>query len=168
MTVGEKIQYYRKREQMSQEELAHRLLVSRQTVSQWENGQTLPTIDNLMRLCEIFEISVDDLLFDPKPTEDASPTPAASAEALAPTRKKSRKSDRALRTSSLFVFLSCFDGLICGLLMLGLLLIDSIPSSSVFAISLVCASLPLACLIFGIVFCDRGEFIRKNIIFCNI
>ena len=164
MTVGEKIQYYRKREQMSQEELAHRLLVSRQTVSQWENGQTLPTIDNLMRLCEIFEISVDDLLFDPKPTEDASPTPAASAEALAPTRKKSRKSDRALRTSSLFVFLSCFDGLICGLLMLGLLLIDSIPSSSVFAISLVCASLPLACLIFGIVFCDRGEFIRKNII----
>ncbi len=63
MTVGERIQAYRKEVGLSQEELGQRLLVSRQTVSLWETGQTLPTIDNLMRLREIFGVSVDDLLF---------------------------------------------------------------------------------------------------------
>lgn len=62
MTVGEKIQYYRKQLGLSQEELGQKLLVSRQTISLWENGQTAPTIDNLIRLKEIFDVSVDDVL----------------------------------------------------------------------------------------------------------
>lgn len=62
MTIGEKIQFYRKKNGMSQEELGQKLLVSRQTVSLWETGQTLPTIDNLIRLREIFGVSVDELL----------------------------------------------------------------------------------------------------------
>lgn len=62
MTTGEKIQYYRKKLGLSQEELGQKLLVSRQTVSLWENGQTAPTIDNLVRLKEIFGVSVDELL----------------------------------------------------------------------------------------------------------
>lgn len=62
MTISEKIQFYRKNAGLSQEELAKTLLVSRQTISLWENGQTLPTIDNLVRLKEIFGISLDDML----------------------------------------------------------------------------------------------------------
>ena len=62
MTVGEKIQFYRKRAGLSQEELGQQLLVSRQTVSLWETGQTLPTLDNLSRLRSIFGVSVDELL----------------------------------------------------------------------------------------------------------
>ncbi|MBE6938062.1 MAG: helix-turn-helix transcriptional regulator, partial [Ruminococcaceae bacterium] len=62
MTVGEKIQAYRKQLGMSQEELGQKLLVSRQTISLWENDQTVPTIDNLLRLSDIFEISVDEIL----------------------------------------------------------------------------------------------------------
>jgi len=62
MTVGEKIQKYRKSLGLSQEELGQKLLVSRQTISLWEKDQTVPTIDNLMRLSEIFEISVDEIL----------------------------------------------------------------------------------------------------------
>lgn len=62
MTVGEKIQYYRKEKQLSQEDLGRLLMVSRQTVSLWENDQTLPTIDNLMRLKEIFGVSIDTIL----------------------------------------------------------------------------------------------------------
>ena len=50
MTVGEKIQKYRKDLGMSQEELGQKLLVSRQTISLWEKNQTVPTIDNLMLL----------------------------------------------------------------------------------------------------------------------
>jgi len=64
MKVNEKIQYYRKKAGFSQEELGKRLMVSRQTVSLWETGQTLPTLDNLVRLREIFGTSIDELLID--------------------------------------------------------------------------------------------------------
>lgn len=60
MSIGEKIAYYRKRAEMSQEELGQQLFVTRQTVSQWENDQTIPTVENLMRLCEIFKLSMND------------------------------------------------------------------------------------------------------------
>ena len=50
MTVGERIQMYRKQLGFSQEELGQKLLVSRQTISLWEKNQTVPTIDNLIRL----------------------------------------------------------------------------------------------------------------------
>lgn len=62
MTVGQRIQEHRKKNGLSQEELGGRLLVSRQTVSLWEKDQTLPTVDNLLLLKDIFGISVDELL----------------------------------------------------------------------------------------------------------
>lgn len=62
MSVGEKIQFYRKQKNLSQEQLGEMLFVSRQTVSLWEKDQTLPTIDNLLKLKEIFGVSVDELL----------------------------------------------------------------------------------------------------------
>lgn len=64
MTTGEKIQLHRKRLGLSQEQLGSELLVSRQTISQWEKNQSVPTVDNLMRLKDIFSVSVDELLFD--------------------------------------------------------------------------------------------------------
>ena len=62
MTIGEKIQSHRKRLGMSQDELGQKLHVSRQTISLWEKDQTVPTIDNLIRLKDIFGISVDEIL----------------------------------------------------------------------------------------------------------
>ena len=62
MTIGEKIQFYRKNLGLSQEELGQKLYVSRQTVSLWEKDQTVPTIDNLVQLKEIFNVSFDELL----------------------------------------------------------------------------------------------------------
>ena len=91
MTLGEKIQNYRKRDGLSQEELARLLLVSRQTVSLWETGQTYPTIDNLIRLREIFGISIDEMLVDeeqppeaPPQMPEEPPIPEAPAERKAP------------------------------------------------------------------------------------
>ena len=75
MTVGERIQQYRKRLHLSQVELGQRLLVSRQTVSQWETDQTLPTVDNLMRLKEVFGISIDTLLCGDSASEAPVKTP---------------------------------------------------------------------------------------------
>ena len=73
MTVGEKIQYYRKKNGLSQEELGKKMLVSRQTISLWEMDKTMPTIDNLLRLKEIFSVSADDLLSEGEPAEPEPP-----------------------------------------------------------------------------------------------
>lgn len=62
MTVGEKIQYYRKKQGLSQEDLGQKLMVSRQTVSLWEMDKTVPSIDNLIRLKDIFGVSIDEIL----------------------------------------------------------------------------------------------------------
>ncbi|MBR0535001.1 MAG: helix-turn-helix transcriptional regulator [Clostridia bacterium] len=78
MAVGEKIQKYRKSLGLSQEELGQKLLVSRQTISLWEKDQTVPTIDNLMRLSEIFEISVDEILHSESKEQSAEIQPNES------------------------------------------------------------------------------------------
>ena len=78
MTAGEKIQKYRKDLNLSQEELGQKLLVSRQTISLWEKDQTVPTIDNLMRLSEIFEISVDEILNSENKEQNAEIQPNES------------------------------------------------------------------------------------------
>lgn len=62
MTIGERLQQLRKEKQMSQEELGNLLLVSRQTISLWENNQTVPTVDNLIRLKEIFGVTIDSII----------------------------------------------------------------------------------------------------------
>ena len=69
MTVGEKIQYYRKKSGLSQEELGQKMLVSRRTVSLWEMDKTLPTVDNLIRLKEIYSVLKKNNLNEVEPIE---------------------------------------------------------------------------------------------------
>ena len=64
MTIGEKIYKLRNNANISQEELAERLSVSRQSVSKWEMDQALPQIDKVLMLCNLFAVSADDLLHD--------------------------------------------------------------------------------------------------------
>ncbi len=54
----------RKNKGLSQEELAIRLNVVRQTISKWEKGISVPDSDMLIKLAEVFEVSVSDLLGD--------------------------------------------------------------------------------------------------------
>ena len=60
--LSDNIKNYRKKSNMSQDELAEKLGVSRQSISLWETGQTQPTIDNIIALAKIFNISSDMLL----------------------------------------------------------------------------------------------------------
>ncbi len=83
MNIGENIQKLRKEMGLSQEELGQKILVSRQTVSQWETGQTVPSIDNLVLLKEIFGVSVDGILGEEKTVikkEDHTAKEAESSE----------------------------------------------------------------------------------------
>ena len=62
MTLGEKIMQLRVAANMTQEEMAEKLFVSRQSVSKWEMNQALPQIDKVLLLCELFNVSTDELL----------------------------------------------------------------------------------------------------------
>ena len=62
MTLGEKIAQSRKEKKLSQEELAELLQVSRQAVSKWENDLSKPDTDNLIRLADLFEIDINQLV----------------------------------------------------------------------------------------------------------
>ncbi len=62
MELGNKIKYYRGEKEFSQEELAERVYVSRQTISNWENNKSYPDINSIVLLSEVFEISIDNLI----------------------------------------------------------------------------------------------------------
>ena len=74
MTLGEKIQYYRKKNKLSQEELAARVGVSRQAVSKWELDDTTPEVDKLLALARAFGVTADELL-SPEEPKEAPPPP---------------------------------------------------------------------------------------------
>ncbi|MEY8508426.1 helix-turn-helix domain-containing protein [Lachnospiraceae bacterium 42-17] len=59
---GENLQFYRKRENMTQEQLAERLEVSRQTVSKWEAGSSFAEMEKILQLCDLFSCDMDTLL----------------------------------------------------------------------------------------------------------
>ena len=62
MDLGKKIMTMRKEKNLSQEQLAEKLNVTRQTISNWENGKFYPDIDSLVNLSRFFNVSLDDLL----------------------------------------------------------------------------------------------------------
>ncbi len=64
MNIGEKIAQLRISANISQELLAEKISVSRQSVSKWEMNQALPQIDKVLQICELFDITTDELLHD--------------------------------------------------------------------------------------------------------
>ena len=59
MTLAEKITVLRGERKLSQGDLAEKLNVSRQSVSKWETGQSVPELDKLIKLADLFGVSVD-------------------------------------------------------------------------------------------------------------
>ena len=62
MELGKQIKEHRQEAHLSQEELANRVYVSRQTISNWENDKSYPDVNSLVLLSEIFQISLDNLI----------------------------------------------------------------------------------------------------------
>ncbi len=62
MELGGQIKRHRTRLGLSQEELADRIFVTRQSVSNWENGRTYPDLQSLLRLSDLFGRSLDELI----------------------------------------------------------------------------------------------------------
>ena len=98
MILAEKITELRKKNGWSQEELAEKLDVSRQAVSKWESAQSVPDMNRVLLLSEVFGVSTDYLLKD-ELGEDASPE--------APLREEAGKTLRRVSMQEAQAFLHC-------------------------------------------------------------
>lgn len=64
MIIGETLKEKRMEQQLTQEQLSEKIFVSRKTISNWETGKTTPDIDSLIRLANLFNLSLDNLLLE--------------------------------------------------------------------------------------------------------
>lgn len=113
MALAQRLYELRKQHSLSQEQLAEQLGVSRQAISKWESGQSVPEGDKLIAISDYFQISLDYLMKDGTPSE----TNAAAVKAA--------KNVSERRTLGLIV---CIGGIV-GLLLWGLLFVLA-PSTS--------------------------------------
>lgn len=62
MNLSDNLKKIRKEHNLSQEQLAESLGVSRQAVSKWESGGAYPEMDKVLQICKMFNVNIDDLL----------------------------------------------------------------------------------------------------------
>lgn len=95
MTFSEKISALRKQKGWSQEELAEKLMVTRQAVSKWESAQSMPDLDKLVQLSEALGVSTDYLLKDEQ--AQSAPVPATAEQMVKPRRVTQEEARRYLQ-----------------------------------------------------------------------
>lgn len=103
MELGKRIYSYRTKLNMSQGDLADALGVSRQSVSKWENGNAVPDLEKLIKMSELFGITLDELVGRQIPS---SPAPSSiSSAAASPTRITMQQVIGVILLCTGFVFL---------------------------------------------------------------
>ena len=100
MSLGQRLIELRKEKHLSQEEVAEKLNVTRQTISKWETDQSMPDFDKILPLCELFEISTDELLTGRKEQLERQ------KEEIIDTRENKKKRTIGLVTGIMLYFLS--------------------------------------------------------------
>ena len=109
--LGARLQALRRQANLSQQELAERLHVSRQSISKWELGTAKPDLDNMIRLSELFGVSLDELVLGK--TQNRQEIPQHSAQPVENAKAKRRKRMR----------LCLLAGVLCLVLAVALLLL---------------------------------------------
>ncbi len=116
MTLGEKISALRNQHEMSQGDLAEKMNVSRQSISKWETDTSVPELDKLIQLSEVFHITLDELVKgDVPPThkenEDTEPENKVPAQPVQVIVQKSSNTQKIVG-----VILLCFGAVVLLLL----------------------------------------------------
>ena len=83
--------YLRRKYRLSQEELAERLQVSRQSVSKWECGSSTPEIEKIVQLSNLFQVTTDYLLSDANDNNDIAPSTEGSDLNRLSVKKRNKK-----------------------------------------------------------------------------
>ena len=96
--LGNRIQQLRKANGMSQEELASKLTISRQAISKWELGESMPDTENIVQLSNLFSVTTDYLLKDDYESETETPV-----ETIADTNTDTNADTNADSSSEIIV-----------------------------------------------------------------
>ena len=102
MNIGEKLFELRKEKNLSQEEVADKLNVSRQTISKWETNQSTPDFDKIIPICELFEISTEELLTGKK----AEGEEVKNIEESKVTKQELRRKSAEVVSTSIFIYVA--------------------------------------------------------------
>ncbi len=108
MNTGEKIYRIRKMAGMTQEELAEKMNVSRQTISKWETGSSSPDLETAVRLCEFFGISLNDFV---REKQDAEEGRQISLQDMIRINKRTQRSTIMMISGLFFLLIGALAGL---------------------------------------------------------
>ena len=105
MNIGEKLYELRKAKNLSQEEVADKLNVTRQTVSKWETNQSMPDLDKVVPLCELFEITTEELLTGKTVNDNNRAKVKEIKEERVLTRQEIRRKSAEVVSMSVFIYI---------------------------------------------------------------
>ncbi len=103
MTLGKRIYDLRTAKNLSQGDLAEALDVSRQSVSKWETDTSVPDLDKLVKLCDLFGVSLDELVRKRSPGQDAVQQSMKAEEPLDPVQAGKRRSKTRIAIGVIFI-----------------------------------------------------------------
>ena len=109
MEFNNKLYELRKQKGLSQEELANRLNVSRQTVSKWEVGESTPDMEKLVAMSDLFGISLDELVLDKKENQSVASEQVVKSELYSDikehvlTEENKKKTKKGLKIAAIAI-----------------------------------------------------------------
>ena len=105
MTLGERLLEYRTNAKMSQDTLAEKVGVTRQTVSKWETDQSAPEFSKILPLCEIFEITTDELIKGKEEQEKKEKVSSTKQDDFIAYNEKRNKKKAIFISISVFLYI---------------------------------------------------------------
>lgn len=111
MNFAGNLHYLRKRDKVTQEDLADKLGVSRQSVSKWETGEAYPETDKLILLCDIFKVSLDELVridLTAASSGTGAESPISAPTPMSTPTPSAQEHDAHMNKFSIFIALGVF------------------------------------------------------------
>lgn len=168
MSLGEKIKSLREERGMSLENLANQLGVDPYKVFIWEKNSTRPDVDSLIKMAELFDVSLDELAAEPAPQADTTAYSAPAYQTQVKPKKEKKKASDGFIALQIILAVACIAAIYL-VNMLAMKGEDSIVNvaGNPARLFLLCL-IPLACLVFGIVAQCKGYSGLANIIIGGI
>ena len=135
MIFADKLIRLRKKAGWSQEELAAQMNVSRQSVSKWESAQSIPDLDKIIRLSQLFGVSTDYLLKDELEDMEETAQPIQATEETAIRKVTIEEANQFIKVKQETAHMIAYGVFLCIISPICLLLLGSLSESKQFAIS---------------------------------
>lgn len=105
MNLGERLFELRKTKNLTQDEVAEKLNVTRQTVSKWETNQSSPDFDKIVPICELFEIGVEELITGKKEEKQEKNEEQEEKKEKVLTKQEAKEKSAKVVSGSIFIYI---------------------------------------------------------------